>query len=143
MSFQLPAVACRFKRVSFPCSIIFLPGTATRYLAGVIRNHQSISESPKLQDGQDCLRVTLEYIFGAESIFLTVSVALASESCPVAHLPSLPRVGLRMVLPSSFSKMTWLGQGAFWGRRGLLEAVEDGHCQTRHSDGYFLYFKIF
>ena len=70
--------------------------------------------------------MTLEYIFGAESIFLTASVALASESCPVAHLPSLPRVGLRMVLPSSFSKMTWLGQGAFWGRRGLLEAVEDG-----------------
>ena len=31
---------------------------------------------------------------------------------------------------------------AFWGRRGLLEAVEDGHCQTRHSDGYFLYFNI-
>lgn len=77
------------------------------------------AEGPKLsimeilisEDGQDCLRVTLEYIFGAESIFLTASVALASESCPVAHLPSLPRVGLRMVLPSSFSKMTWLGCG--------------------------------
>ena len=80
----------------------------TRYLAGVIRIG---SESSELQDGQDCLRVTLEYTFGAESISLAVSVALASPTCPVAHLPSLPRVGLRMVLPSSFSKMTWLGQG--------------------------------
>lgn len=82
------------------------------------RSHQKSSEYIRVTKTSGWAGL-LEGDFGIHLWCLTVSVALASESCPVAHLPSLPRVGLRMVLPSSFSKMTWLGQfGRFGGEGG-------------------------
>lgn len=66
-------------------------------------------ESLTTKDGHECFKVNYEYIFKADGIAIAVQVMLASPSCPPAHLASLPRVGLRFVLPSGLSKMTWLG----------------------------------
>jgi len=55
--------------------------------------------------------VTMDIMFGVTSVELAMAVRPCAKNRALQSLPTLPRVGLRLVLPSAFSNVTWLGRG--------------------------------